>query len=154
MMKEATTLLLFPAFNDDRHKGVAALVFFPCMSTIIIVYIKAVHFGSIAFNHSILCEASLERGSLTVSFETCYLYELFVICPLQSIGFCAMSAVVYARQELVFRLLIFCFISCLIAFFFFDEMFDFKNLLPLRVLSGGLFCGFIAIFFFSVKRPL
>jgi hypothetical protein len=130
-----------------RKIAVVVLMFFPCMSTIILVYIKAVHFGSIAFNHSILCQAALERGALMVSFDTCYLYEVFVIFPVQFIGFFALSAVVYARQELVFRLLIFCFISCLIAFFFFDEMFDFKNLLPLRVLSGGLFCGFIAIFF-------
>ena len=131
-----------------RMIAVLGLLFFACMPTIILVYIKTVHFGSIAFNHSILCEASLERGSLTVSFETCYLYELFVICPLQSIGFCAMSAVVYARQELVFRLLVFCCISFLFAFFGFSEMLHFENQFPLRVFSGALIAGFLVVFLF------
>jgi len=131
-----------------RMIAVLALLFFACMPTIILVYIKTVHYGSIAFNHSILCEASLERGLLTVSFDTCYLYEMFVICPLQMIGFCALSAVVYARQELVFRFLVFCCISFLFAFFGFSEMVHFENQFPLRVFSGALIVGFLVVFLF------
>ena len=131
-----------------RMIAVVALLLFPCISTIILVYIKAVHFGSIAFNHSILCQVALERGQLTVSFDTCYLYEMFGIFPLQFIGFCAMSALVYARQELVFRLLVFCCISFLFAFFGFSEMLHFENQFPLRVFSGALIAGFLVVFLF------
>jgi hypothetical protein len=129
-----------------RKIAVAALLFFPCMSSIIIVYIKAVHFGSIAFNHSILCQAALDRGTLSVSFDTCYLYEVFVIFPVQFISFCATSAVVYVRQELVLRILVSSLIGVLSTFFGFVEMIQFENLLPLRIFSGGL----IAIVFVAL----
>jgi hypothetical protein len=124
---------------------VVALLFFPVMSTIIIVYIKAVHFGSIAFKHSILCQTALERGTLSVSYDTCYLYEAFVIFPVQFISFCASSAIFYARQEIALRLLICSLICSLGTFSGFVEMIQFENLLPLRVLSGGLIA--IASFF-------
>ena len=59
-----------------------------------------------------------------------------------------MSALVYARQELVYRLLMFWFISVMIAFFSFNEMLHFENLLPLRVFSGALIVGFLVVFLF------
>jgi hypothetical protein len=100
---------------------------------------KAVHFGSIAFNHSILCESALERNELTVSFDTCYLYEVFVIFPIQFIGFCTMSALAYERQELAFRSFIFGLLAALSTFSGFVEMFRFQNFIfALRHFSGGL----------------
>jgi hypothetical protein len=121
-----------------RKIAVAALLFFPVMSTIIIVYMKAVHFGSIAFKHSILCQTALERGTLSVSYDTCYLYEAFVIFPVQFICFCAGSALIYARQELVLRALVCSLLCVLSSFSGFIEMFQFENQLTLRILSGGL----------------
>jgi hypothetical protein len=141
------SIFCVPSTEFKPRKFIGAfLLFFPCMSTSILVYIKAVHFGTIAFNHSILCRAALERGSLTVSFDTCYLYETFVIFPVQFVGFCALSAVLYVRQELAFRMVIFGLIWSLIAFFGFVEMLQFENLLPLRVLSVALICALIAAF--------
>jgi hypothetical protein len=99
---------------------------------------KAVHFGSIAFKHSILCQAALERGTLSVSYDTCYLYEAFVIFPVQFICFCAGSALIYARQELVLRALVCSLLCVLSSFSGFIEMFQFENQLTLRILSGGL----------------
>jgi hypothetical protein len=135
-----------------RKIAVAALLFFPCMSSIIIVYIKAVHFGSIAFNHSILCQAALERGTLTVSYDTCYLYEVFVIFPVQFICFCALSALMYARQELVLRAFVFSLLCILCSFSGFIEMFQFENQQVLRILSGGLIV--ILMFIFAIFEGL
>jgi hypothetical protein len=128
-----------PTQFKPRMIAVVALLFVPCMSSIILVYIKAVHFGSMAFNHSILCQVALERGELTVSFDTCYLYEVFVIFPIQFIAFCTMSAFAFGRQELAFRSFIFGLIAALSAFFGFAEMFRFQNFIfALRHFSGGL----------------
>jgi hypothetical protein len=66
------------------------------------------------------------------------LYEAFVIFPVQFISFCATSALAYARQELVLRILVCSLIGVLSTFFGFVEMIQFENLNLLRVLSGGL----------------
>jgi hypothetical protein len=124
-----------------RKIAVVAFLFLPCMSTIILVYIKAVHFGSIAFSHSILCQSALERGVLSVSYDACYLYEVFVIFPVQFICWCITSAVIYSRQELVLRIFLCSLMGTFSTFSGFLEMLQFENVRPLRILSGG----FIAI---------
>jgi hypothetical protein len=124
-----------------RKIAVVAFLFLPCMSTIILVYMKAVHFGSVAFSNSILCQAAYERRVLTVSYDACYLYEVFVIFPVQFICWCATSAVLYSRQELVLRIFLCSLMGTFSTFSGFIEMLQLENLRPLRILSGG----FIAI---------
>ncbi len=136
--------------SEFKPRKLLALGFFsmPCMSTFILVYIKAVHFGSIAFSHSILCQAAVERGALTVSYDTCYLYEMFVIFPVQCISHYTASAFFYSKQEFAYRGAISSFLVIGIVFFCFIEMFEFENLRPLRILTVGLIVLFTCLVFF------
>jgi hypothetical protein len=119
------------------------------MSTIIVVYIKAGYFGSISFRNSILCDAALRHGALTVSYDTCYLYEIFVVYPVQFIAFCASSVLIYARQELAFRAFCVTAVMAVILFFGLMSMVTHVNLLALRLICGGILatciCG-LALF--------
>jgi hypothetical protein len=125
---------------------VSALLLVPCVGTIIIVYIKAVHFESIAFSHSILCQAALERGVLTVSFDACYLYELFGIHLVQCIGFFTVAALVYAKQELALRAGILAVISAFSLFFGFIEIVTFPNLQSMRTVCSAVLAVCAAAF--------
>jgi hypothetical protein len=121
-----------------RKIAVVALLFFPFMSTIIIVYIKTVYFEDTSFRHSILCESALKRGILAVSFDTCYLYEMFVIFPVQCIAFCTSGALLYAKQEFAFRSYVISALAIVSVFLGFVEMIAFENLKVLRIISGGM----------------
>ena len=121
-----------------RKIAAAALLFFPWMSTIIVVYIKAGYFGSISFRNSILCDAALRHGALTVSYDTCYLYEIFVVYPVQFIAFCASSALIYERQELAFRAFCVTAVMAVVLFFGLMSMVTHVNLLALRLICGGI----------------
>jgi hypothetical protein len=125
----------------------------------LLVYIKAVHFGSIAFSYSILCQSAFERGTLAVSFDTCYLYEMFVVYPVQFVTFCATSAFAYARQEFAFRSLIFTLFGINSTFWGFVEMLQFENLRLLRIFVGVViavvfvaFVSFESFNMFSKKK--
>jgi hypothetical protein len=133
--------------TEFKPRKIFAFVFLcvPCIWNIIVVYIKAAHFGGISFSHSVLCEAALRNGALTVSFDTCYLYELFVIHAVQCIAFFMSSAACLFRQELAFRVFV---LTCSLsdyAFLGFNEMIIFDNQSTLRYICVTLAIALIFI---------
>jgi hypothetical protein len=117
-----------------RIIAVGVIVCIAVIWTIIIIYTKAVYFGSISLSHSIHCEAALQKGALTVSFDTCYLYELFVVHSVQFIGLLSAGAFVYSKQEFAFRTMILAALFADFASFGFNEIIIFDNQQTLRVI--------------------
>jgi hypothetical protein len=124
-----------------RNIAVGVIVCMPVIWTIIIIYTKAVYFGSISLSHSIHCEAALQKGALMVSFNTCYLYELCVVHSVQFIGFFSVGAFVYSKQEFAFRTMILAALFADFASFGFNEIIIFDNQQTLRVIFALIAFG-------------
>jgi hypothetical protein len=141
--------------TEFKPRKIAAVAFFlyPCISSAIIVYIKAVHFGSISFTHSIICDAAQQKQVLAVSYNACYLYEICAIYPVQCISLCTVAVLIYAKQELALRGVILSVIAIMSVFFGFIEMVKFENLLPLRFICGAVivFASLILVVFESLN---
>jgi hypothetical protein len=136
---------VFEVLSTDfkpRNVIACALICIPFIWTIIIVYIKAARFGSISFGHSILYEAALRQGALTTSYDTCYLYEFFVMHSVQCIGLFMGDAFIYSRQELAFRTMILALLFFTVfASFGFSEIITIDNRPTLRFLCALLSAG-------------
>ncbi len=123
-----------------RKLAAASAIFCACLCTAIVAYIKFVYFDTIALNHSIFCEYSLredrlEEGLVSVSFNTCYLYELFGIYLVQMVALCVFSATIYFKQEVASRALLSAVIIICFSFLVFNEMLSLDNYLLLRGLG-------------------
>jgi hypothetical protein len=123
-----------------RKLAAVSAIFCACLCTAIVAYIKFVYFDTIALNHSIFCEYSLrenrlEEGLVSVSFNTCYLYELFGIYFVQMVALCVCSATIYFKQEVASRALLSAVIIICFSFLVFNEMLSLDNYLILRGLG-------------------
>jgi hypothetical protein len=67
---------------------------------------KVSSFDSVDMRHSILCGAALQKGTLSVSFNTCYLYEIAIFLT-QVFFISALGYAVCFKQEVACRM-VFC----------------------------------------------
>jgi hypothetical protein len=147
--------------TEFKPRKIAATFFMliSCVWTVIVIFIKAGFFENIDFSHSIMCKAALRKGTLTVSFDACYMYELFFIYLVQFAGSCLTSASIYFRQELAWRVFLVASIFIASAFLGFNEILLFDNHSLLRV-TGVIvlfvvtanFVGFEAFNVYSKKK--
>jgi hypothetical protein len=93
------SLLRVPSTEFKPHRIIAVFcVLCMCYALTVILYMKAVYFDKADFTHSILCESALLKGTLSVSFNMCYQYEIS-ICLVQIILIAVMCYVVLFKQE-------------------------------------------------------
>jgi hypothetical protein len=93
------SLLRVPSTEFKPHRIISVFcVICTCYALTVILYMKAVYFDTADFTHSILCEAALLKGTLSVSFNMCYQYEIS-ICIIQIIWVAAMCYAVCFKQE-------------------------------------------------------
>jgi hypothetical protein len=99
------SFLNVPSSEFKPHTIVACFcVLCCCYGLIALLYMKVSSFDSVDIRHSILCVAAVQKGTLSVSFNACYLYEIAIFL-VQVVLISALGYSVCFKQEIACRML-------------------------------------------------
>ena len=100
-------MLNVPSTEFKPRKIIMVFCFVTSLLSIFAVsYIKAAYFDTVDFKHSIVCENALQKGTLSVSYNVCYLYEIFIALAQLTWVF-SWGYTISFRQELASRVFFF-----------------------------------------------